>query len=96
VLPIPAAPDDKQNEIPIETIESNNGENEVNEGPDEVPVPEQSTQPDLLEGRRYPLRAQHAKFIHISIHNNCMQHTIKQTSRLIHTYRKSCQESKLI
>jgi hypothetical protein len=29
----------------------------VNEGPDEVPVPEQSTQPDLLEGRQYPLRA---------------------------------------
>jgi hypothetical protein len=53
-LPIPAAPDDEVNEVPIEIVEDDNGENEVNMDPDEVP--EQQPQPDPLEGRQYPLR----------------------------------------
>jgi hypothetical protein len=54
VLPIPATPDDEENEIPIEIVEDDDGENEVNMDP--VVVPEQQPQPDPLEGRRYPMR----------------------------------------
>jgi hypothetical protein len=53
VLLFPATPDDEENEVPIEIVEDDNGENEANMGPDVV---SEQPQPDPLEGRRYPLR----------------------------------------